>query len=215
MTKQQSTEFRASIEAAVSSFGLDPLTEHQIDRCAMHYEMLRQWNERVNLTRIIRPAEAARFHYAESIFGAQFIEDERAILDIGSGAGFPAIPIAIIRPDVQVTALEANQKKGLFLKEVKDELRLENLRVVNARLDDFDWSSYELLTSRALERMETVSRSLIEGMGVEQRLMLYCAADLVAKLEQPAQARLRVTTHAIPKSESRVVAIFSIWRHVC
>ncbi|HSB10917.1 MAG TPA: 16S rRNA (guanine(527)-N(7))-methyltransferase RsmG [Blastocatellia bacterium] len=211
MSKGESNEFRPALEAAIASFGLEPLTESQINRMAAHFQMLCKWNQRVNLTRIIKPREAAKLHYAESIFGARFIGDEHAILDIGSGAGFPAIPMAIVRPDLEVTAIEANQKKALFLKEVKDALELGNLNVINARLEDFDWSAYALLTSRALERAETVFQTLIDHMGVNQRLMLYCTAELAAKLGEHAPPKSRVATHAIPHSESRVVAVFSIW----
>lgn len=200
---------KPALEAVISSFGLDALTEQQLDQCSLHYELLCRWNARVNLTRIIAPLEVARFHYAESIFGARFIEEVRTVLDIGSGAGFPAIPLAIMRPDLEVTALEANQKKSLFLKEVKDELGLANLGIVTARLEEFDWTAYQLLTSRALEKAETVFQSVIESMAGPQRLMLYCAADLAAKLEQHLPAERAITLHAIPQSESRLVAIFS------
>ena len=209
LMKQLTKEFKSAFEEVVSSFGLDALTERQIDQCAAHYELLCRWNPRVNLTRITEPREAARFHYAESIFGARFIEDEQTVLDIGSGAGFPASPLAIVRPDLKVTALDANQKKSLFLKEAKDDIRLANLRIVTARLEEFDWTGYQLLTSRALEKAETVFQSVIESMAEPQRLMLYCAADLAAKLEQHLAKECVITTHAIPESESRVIAIFS------
>src|SRR6185503_84753 len=200
---------KPALKAAISSFGLDALTEQQLDQCALHYELLCRWNPRVNLTRIIEPLEAARFHYAESIFGARFIEFERTVLDIGSGAGFPAIPLAIMRPDLEVTALEASQRKSVFLKEAKDELGLANLRIATARLEGFDWAAYQLLTSRALEKPETVLQPVIESMASPQRLMLYCAMDLAAKLEQNLPAERVITTHAIPQSESRIIAIFS------
>lgn len=209
MSKQSTNGFKTALEEVVSSFGLDELTEQQLDQCASHYNLLRRWNTRVNLTRIIEPGEAARFHYAESMFGAQFIESERKVLDIGSGAGFPAIPLAIFRPDLEVTALEANQKKSLFLKEAKDEIQLANLRIATARLEEFDWTGYQLLISRALEKAEAVFQSVIESMAGPQRLMLYCAPELAAKLEQHMPAECVITTHAIPNSESRIVAIFS------
>src|SRR6185503_19863863 len=117
MSKQSTNGFKTALEEVVSSFGLDELIEQQLDQCASHYNLMRRWNTQVNIIRIIEPGEAARFHYAESMSGAQFIESERKVLDIGSGAGFPAIPLAIFRPDLEVTALEANQKKSLFLKE--------------------------------------------------------------------------------------------------
>ncbi len=209
MSKQSTNGFKPALEEVVSSFGLDALTEQQLDQCALHYDLLCRWNPRVNLTRITEPREAARFHYAESFFGAQFVESELTVLDIGSGAGFPAIPLAIVRPDLEVTALEANQRKSLFLKEAKDDLRLANLRIATARLEEFDWTGYQLLMSRALEKAETVFQSVIESMARPQRLMLYCGADLAAKLEQHLPGEWVITTHAIPQSESRIIAIFS------
>lgn len=209
MRNEESNVFKSALERAIASFELEPLGEQQIDQMAAHFQMLRKWNQRINLTRIIEPREAATLHYAESVFATQFIEDEHTALDIGSGAGFPAIPMAVVRPDLEVTALEANQKKSLFLNEAKEALGLENMRVVAARLEDVDWSGYELLTSRALERAETVFQPMIKRMGDRQRLMLFCSNELVAKLKE-TNTRCSVATHAIPRSESRVVAIFSM-----
>lgn len=197
--------FEAALDEAISSFGIEPLTGEQTTQLVRHYAMLCRWNQRLNLTRIIAPREAARLHYAESLYGARFIASERALLDIGSGAGFPAIPIAVARPEIQVTALDTNQRKSVFLKEAKDELGLHNLTVVTARLEDFDWSAYELLTSRALDRAEVVLAPTIQRLSPKQRLILFCGADLIGKLEGEAKAE----RHPIPQSESRMIAIFA------
>ena len=207
MSHDQTAAFQSELEAAISIFGIEALTGEQTTRLVRHYSMLCRWNQRLNLTRITEPREAARLHYAESLIGARFIANARTLLDIGSGAGFPAIPLAVARPDVQVTALEANQKKSLFLKEAKDELGLVNLKVVTARLEGFDWTGYALLASRALDRAETILRSVIERMSAKQRLMLYCGPDLVAKLE--GKVAYKIETHPIPHSEARLIAIFS------
>ena len=204
MSDDRDNEFRSALEAVVVSFGLDALSADQTTQLVKHYAMLCQWNKRINLTRITAPRDAATLHYAESLFGGRFIA-ERTILDIGSGAGFPAIPLAVIKPDVKVTALEANQKKALFLIEARDVLRLSNLSVVTARLEEFDWSGYELLTSRALDRAEAVLPSVIERMNSKQRLLLYCGPDSVAKLE--GRANYKIETHLIPQSEARLIAI--------
>jgi 16S rRNA (guanine(527)-N(7))-methyltransferase RsmG len=209
MSPDRVNEFRSALETAVASFGLDPLLEEEASRLAAHYEMLCQWNHRVNLTRIAGPGDAATFHYAESIFGARFIAAERTLLDIGSGAGFPGLPLAVIRRDLQVTALEANHKKSLFLKEAKEALSLANFKVVTARVEDFAWAGYELLTSRALERPEAIFSSVLERMRAPQRLMLYCGPDLVNNLEQKVGMKCRIETHPIPDSDSRIIAIFS------
>ena len=207
MSRDQDEEFRCALEAAVAGFGIDRLTGEQTVRLGKHYAMLCRWNRRLNLTRITEPRAAASLHYAESLFGARFIAGAHTLLDIGSGAGFPAIPLAVARPDVQVTALEANQKKSLFLKEAKDELGLANFRVVTSRLEDFDCTGYEMLTSRALDRAEAILPSIIERLRVQQKLMLYCGPDLIAKLEK--QVKYKIETHSIPHSEARIMAIFS------
>src|SRR4029079_1921680 len=148
-------QFRCELEAAVARFNLEPLPAESATQLVKHYSLLCQWNKRVNLTRIITPGDAATLHYAESLFGAQFVREEK-VLDIGSGAGFPGIPLAVVRPDSHVTALEANNRKAIFLKEAKDSIGLSNLRVETARIEDFDWDEYGLLTSRALDRAEEI-----------------------------------------------------------
>ncbi len=207
MSRDQAATFQSELQTAMASFGIEAITKDQMTQLVRHYAMLCRWNRRLNLTRITEPRAAATLHYAESLFGARFIAAEHTLLDIGSGAGFPAIPLAVARPDVQVAALEANQKKSLFLKEAKDELRLANFRVVTSRLEGFDWGGYELLTSRALDRAEAILPSVIARLRPQQRLMLYCGPDLVAKLE--TQVKYKIETHPIPQSEARIIAIFS------
>lgn len=205
MTHELENEFRLELEAAIAAFGLEALTEERLAQLIKHYSLLRRWNKRMNLTRIIEPEDAAKLHYAESLFGAKFIEGAKTVLDIGSGAGFPAIPLAVARVEARVTALEANQKKSLFLKEAKDELGLKNFEVANARLEEFDFAGFELLTSRALDRAEEILPSILERMRTDQRLMLYCASNLIAKLKH--RAGWKIEAHAIPVSEQRVIAI--------
>lgn len=204
MTIELEKEFKAELEAAIAAFGLDELSEEQIGNLARHYALLRRWNQRVNLTRIIEPREAAKLHYAESLFGAKFIDGARTVLDIGSGAGFPAVPLAVASAEARVTALEANEKKALFLREAKDELRLDNFDVVNARIEEFDWAGYDVMTSRALDRADWILPSIIERLGSGQRLLLYCASDLVEKLERRPHCKIK--TYPIPLSEERVIA---------
>jgi 16S rRNA (guanine527-N7)-methyltransferase len=162
----------------------------------------------MNLTRIVEPQKAARLHYTESLFGAKFAGDPRSVLDIGSGAGFPAIPLAVALTETTFTALEANQKKALFLKEAKDELRLDNFEVADARLEEFDWSDYDLLTSRALDRAESVVPSIIERMRSGQRLMLYCSFDLTRDLK--TSRPFKIETHSIPLSRERIIAVIRL-----
>lgn len=207
-TDKQTGEFRSALEAVVDSFGVGPLTTRQYEQLTEHYRMLCAWNRRVNLTRIIEPAEAARLHYAESIFGGQFIAGAPKTLDIGSGAGFPGIPLAIAKPEIELTALESNHKKAVFLQEAVARLELANVSIARARLDEFDWSSFDLLVSRALDRAEEVFGSIIERINPPQKLMLYSAPALLETLEKHMPRGYSVEIHAIPRAESRRIGLF-------
>jgi 16S rRNA (guanine527-N7)-methyltransferase len=209
MTSKRDSQFKAALEAALASLDLAGLSEVQIAQLVKHYSLLRAWNRRVNLTRIVEPDEAARLHYADSLFGGRFINDARRILDIGSGAGFPALPLAVLRPDVEVTALEANRKKSVFLNEARDDLALANFKVATARLESFDSTAYDLLTSRALDRAEEVLPPVIAHLNARQRFMLYCAPDLLAKINNLIGSMIEVETHRVPQAEARLIAIFS------
>lgn len=198
-------DFKTTLEEILVGFGIEGLSEKQLDQLTTHYTMLRQWNRHINLTRIIEPGDAARLHYAESLFGGRFISGARAILDVGSGAGLPAIPLAVLRPDLEVTALEVNQKKFLFLNEAKDALALSNLKLARERFEEFDWSAYDLLTSRAVDRAERLLPSILKNLGAQQTLMLYCSRDLAVKLDRGYEPEI----HPIPEADSRVVALFA------
>jgi 16S rRNA (guanine(527)-N(7))-methyltransferase RsmG len=202
-------DFVTALTSALSEYGLDGLNEAQQAQLTGHYAMLRAWNRRINLTRIIAPGEAARLHYADSLFGGRFIGAAQSLLDIGSGAGFPAVALAVLRPDVQVTALEANQKKSLFLAEAADALGLSNFKVATARAETYDLSAYDLLTSRALDRAEEILPAVIERLSGRQRFMLYCAPDLLSKLTARLATDFTIATEAIPQSAARMIAIFS------
>jgi len=203
-------EFRSALSGALERFGLDALPPEQLEQLIRHYRMLGEWNKRVNLTRIIEPSEAARLHYAESILAGRYAGSARAILDIGSGAGFPAVPMAVTRPEAQVTALEPNHKKATFLKEAKDVLGLQNFNVIATRVEDYDWSRYDLVTCRALDEAERVYESILGTLQSGQKLLLLCSRELVARLvRQGGSGRSHEETHPVPESKTRVVAVFS------
>jgi 16S rRNA (guanine527-N7)-methyltransferase len=203
------SEFSAALDQALRAYGIDELDSRQRARLQGHYAMLRKWNQRTNLTRIIEPEGAARLHYADSLFGGRFIGEAQTILDIGSGAGFPAIPLAILRPDVRITALEANQKKSLFLSEAQFELGLSNFNIATARVESFDLSAYDLLTSRALDRADEILPGVIERLQERQRFLLYCAPELLGKLIDGFAPAFTIETHAIPQTVERLVVAFS------
>jgi len=131
------------------------LSSSQLAHLERHYDLLLAWNQRLNLTRIAELQQAVELHYCESLYLARNLPNRPLkIADIGSGPGFPGFPIAVFRPDCQVTLVESNSRKCVFLQEASRVM--PNIEVVAKRAEEltehFDW-----LVSRAV-RPEDVIR---------------------------------------------------------
>lgn len=117
--------------------GIVELSPGQSAALEAHYELLVKWNRKLNLTSIKDLEEVVTRHYGESVFlGAHLPEGRLRIVDIGSGAGFPGFPVAVLRPECAVTLVEAHQRKAVFLREVSR--HLPNVRVVGLRAEEFE-----------------------------------------------------------------------------
>jgi len=139
-------EFGSTIRRALQ--GVCAISEEQCSALREHFELLLRWNRRMNLTSIRDPLEVIERHYCESVFlGVHLPEGETTVVDVGSGAGFPGIGVAVMRPLARVTLVESSQKKVAFLKE--STRKVANIGVVGRRAEDvrerFDW-----LISRAV-----------------------------------------------------------------
>ena len=120
------------------------LSEDQVRRLWEHYEILVRWNEKINLTSIPAGEEIVIRHYCESLFFGVHLpvtSEADSIVDVGSGAGFPGIPLAILKPAWNITLLESHQRKAVFLREATREL--PNVSVLVRRAEsvsgEFDW----------------------------------------------------------------------------
>ena len=111
------------------------LTEVQLTRFITYYDRLITRNYRVNLTRITDPVEVAQKHFADSILAAELIPEGASVIDVGTGAGFPGIPLKLVRPDIDLVLLDSLGKRILFLRELCAELGLD-VPAVHARAED-------------------------------------------------------------------------------
>jgi len=133
------------------------LTNAQVEQLYAHYELLERWNKRMNLTTVRSGREMVIRHYCESLFFAAQTPKHWEIhqaADIGSGAGFPGVPMAILKPNWQVVLVESNRRKATFLKEATR--HLENTEVLAERAEAVS-ASYDLLVSRAVDPNEVAS----------------------------------------------------------
>ncbi len=136
---------------------LTPLAHEQLLK---YYNLLIKANEKVNLTRITEPLEVVEKHYIDSLLALPYIEVGASCIDIGTGAGFPGIPLLIARPDIKLTLLESQSKRIEFLKEVLNALDL-NASVLHSRAEEAarqptHREQYDIALSRAVAKLNTL-----------------------------------------------------------
>ena len=136
-------------------------------------EMLLRWNQKLNLTSIRNREETIERHYCESLFlGMHLPPGAWKIADIGSGAGFPGFPVAVLRPDCQVTLIESHQRKAVFLRE--SSRKQPNIRVLARRAEDVT-ERFDRVISRAVSYEDLAS--CLQNLAP--------AADLLTGVEEP------------------------------
>lgn len=143
---------RAPLQAGLAELNLDQ--PQLAERLLAYLDLLVKWNRAFNLTAIREPAQMLPLHLFDSLVILPWVQGER-LLDVGSGAGLPGIPLALAQPQLQVVLLDSNGKKARFLRQAKLELGLANVEVVEARVEAYAAeAAFDVITSRAFARLE-------------------------------------------------------------
>lgn len=140
------------------------LTDNQVDKFKKYYELLIEWNKKMNLTALTEPHDVALKHFCDSILLLKYADifEGASLIDVGTGAGFPSIPIKIMRPDIHLCLLDSLNKRLVFLQEVVDTLKLSDVQIVHARAEDGAKRAdlrekFDFATSRAVAQMNVLS----------------------------------------------------------
>jgi len=201
------------------------LSSAQLEYISIYIDILLRWNARINLTAVRQPEEIVTRHFGESLFAARCLfptpmagsrppvnhrrlTTNDRVIDVGSGAGFPGIPIKIWVPQVHLTLIEANQKKATFLKEVARAVTLTDVDVVTTRAERFSGQA-EIVTLRAVERFEKilpVAARLVIGGGRFALLIGRSQVRFVHRLCGFSWSEPR----SIPLSSNRILIIGSM-----
>ena len=141
-------------------------TEEQLQKFYKYMNLLIEWNKKINLTAIIEPEDIVLKHFIDSLTILPFIDKNKKIIDIGTGAGFPGIPVSIMRNDVDMTLLDSLNKRINFLNEVIKILNLKNVNTIHSRIEDLAKNkkyreTYDIATSRAVANLSTLSEYMI------------------------------------------------------
>lgn len=131
------------------------LTDVQINQLVTYIQLLNKWNKVYNLTSVRDPQEMISRHILDSLAVLPYLSGA-SLLDVGTGAGLPGIPVAIANPEMAVTLLDSNSKKTRFLQQVKAELKLSNITVVHARVEQAELPKFTTVTARAFSTIDVI-----------------------------------------------------------
>lgn len=147
------------------------LNEKQKEDFNKYYLLLTSWNKKFNLTSILEENDVYLKHFYDSccLIKSDKLKDKLTLCDIGTGAGFPGLVIAIIKSNINITLIESNGKKCTFLKEVKNELNLSNVEIINNRAENFskiNREKFDLITCRAVSDLSVLLELTIPALKV-------------------------------------------------
>lgn len=154
-----------------------------------YFDLLVLWNERFNLTAITEKEEVEIKHFIDSLASVDFIKQNATVLDIGSGAGFPSIPLKIVRDDINLTMVDSVNKKVGFLNEVVSQLNLKNAVAIHSRAEDLDKTKkFDIVVSRAVASLSTLLEYCLPFVVEGGYLIAYKSEKTDEEIEQSKNA---------------------------
>ncbi|MGH9698477.1 MAG: 16S rRNA (guanine(527)-N(7))-methyltransferase RsmG [Candidatus Acidiferrales bacterium] len=145
-------------------------------RIRLYIDLLLLWNRQISLTTVTKPEEILRFHFGESVFAANAFRVERGRLaDVGTGAGFPGMPLKLVRPELELLLIESNSRKTVFLQEVVRAMSLEQVKVIRSRAKDFteEDQKFDIVTARAVGRYDELVPWATRQLAPDGRMILW------------------------------------------
>ena len=222
-TRCHSEPAKAGEESAV-------LSATQLQSISTYIDILLHWNARINLTAIRNEEEIVTRHFGESLFAASHLfppypvpysvpsvvkdfdvaearspKAEARLADLGSGAGFPGIPIKLWAPDIALTVIESNQKKATFLRELTRALTLTDVNIQNARAETLPPHTFDVATLRAVERLPKVLPVAAALLAPQGRLALLISTSQLESTRSTLPNFSWDHPIPIPKSQSRII----------
>ena len=191
---------RTLLESGLTALNL-PYTPEQIEKLLAFIKLIAKWNKAYNLTAVRNNEDMARLHILDSLAILPYIEGKR-VIDIGTGAGLPGIPLAIFLPEVEFVLLDSNAKKTRFVQQVILELKLKNVSVIHSRAEDYQPElGFDIVTTRAfssLPDMVKMTAHLLNPNGV--------ILAMKGQIPEAELAAIKTTATLIPISVPEVEA---------
>ena len=195
------------------------LSQHHLDLFYLYIKELIEWNRRINLTGLSESGRIIDELFLDSLIPAPFIPSKGRMLDVGSGAGFPGIVIKVYYPEIQTHLIEANSKKTSFLKQIIRLLKLNEIKVINDRIEknnnNLYHEGYQIITSRAMAGLDKIIKWCAPSLSSDGILVLFLGSNYERDLdknrtflEAHSLVVKRLVTYSLPgKVSERAIAV--------
>lgn len=196
------------IRAVLESFQLS-ITDQFCEQIRVYIDLLLRWNRRISLTSITAPEEIVRTHFAESLLATKtVVKIHGRLADVGTGAGFPGIPLKMFLPSLRLTVIEPNAKKCAFLAEVLRMLELKDVEITQKRYDDVRRpdAPFDIVTARALGQFFEFAEWAESVLAPGGHIMIWTGPDGRLELERRKSVKW-LAPFVIPQTKHRLIVI--------
>lgn len=169
------------------------LSEMQVEQFFKYMNLLLEWNEKINLTAITDENEIILKHFVDSLTICKYLENKNSLIDVGTGAGFPGIPVKIVRPDLKIVLLDSLNKRVKFLNDVIEKLDLKNIVALHGRAEEVARKpeyreQFDIATSRAVANLPVLLEYLVPFVKVGERCICMKGAEIEEELNSAGKA---------------------------
>lgn len=192
------------------------LEDVKIEKFYNYMNLLLEWNEKINLTAITEPNEVILKHFIDSATIIKYIENNMSIVDVGTGAGFPGIPLNIIKSNAKYTLVDSLNKRINFLNEIIEKVELQNINTVHSRIEDFaknNKEKFDIATSRAVASLNVLLEYLLPLVKVGGICICMKGSNAKEEIENANKA-LEVLGGKIEKIEESILPNSDIVRNI-
>ena len=185
-------EFIEKINTQAQKLGIN-ISNEQAEKFYLYTNMLLEWNEKINLTAITEQNEIIQKHFIDSLTINKYVNESASIIDVGTGAGFPGIPLKIVREDISVTLLDALNKRINFLNEVIEQNELTNIETIHARAEEAGKNkalreSFDIATSRAVAPLNVLVEYLLPLVKIGGKCICMKGSNAKEEIENSRKA---------------------------